>query len=928
MQKLTRKSKRSFNFNIEILGEHFAKEIFRFWGRFWINALNEETVLQSYSEIARIRGLDKTPEDGKALLEFKENWFLIIDNADDASTDLHRYLPPGDHGSILVTSRNPYHRIYASEDMFYRMDHMDIDDSINLLIKLSRVCPSDQNKGEAKELVQKLRQLPLVISQAGAAINLNNFSIRSYSQAWDRNKKEILASHPTQGADSYGLSVFATWMTSMKMMKYQDADLATAAQEILKICTQYHHENIPRVLLDSLAPERPTNSAGIFDTASRLFWSTRLSSLFYGTNLSPNTDHQQNWRRFNDALSALASYSLVTIEENGFSIHSLVQLWAGDELDPGGPLTKQWPRKAALTALEKCISTGDTVEDHMRRRQLYPHVRAFLEFKSDDDALNIALTADTSTKFAQTAFDAGNFNMAITLYQKGLELLQPTFWFNKASEKYLETLDALVLTQERNGLYREAMKNARQVVKARKRLLGDHHVATWRALAKQALAHHGLGEYRDAAAINQGLLEKLYAPDTEVQDVPFMTDLMNNQADVLFHEGKYSEAAILRREVLRSRENTLGSEHPETLETMESLALVLQKQDHWKEAHQYASLAYEGRKKSLGEIQPDTLSSLSVLGDISYHQGNYAAAAETQAKVLDSRILILGHQHPDTTTTFNNLARAQLAMGDYKEAEENLRTALGGYKKQLGEDHPFLLVPQLNLAVCFRHQEKYEQAEDLCHKLLGEFKRRGESNHPNALTCKSNLAVVYFEQKPRKLAEAEDLQRSVLQAREADPDMAQSAETYRSMQALAYTISKSPSRYAEAEELMTTAVDGLKDTLGAESRDTLEAACQRAHVLRRLEWLEASCILFQRCCSIFTKLGIMDHWCFRRLGEVQKSMQKRGLSVPIEFVAGVTVQDDPSLYGPASGVKRRRMSEPDDGQREAKMAKVEEPLKS
>ena len=77
-----------------------------------------------------------------------------------------------------------------------------------------------------------------------------------------------------------------------------------------------------------------------------------------------------------------------------------------------------------------------------------------------------------------------------------------------------------------------------------------------------------------------------------------------------FKQDKLAEAEALYREALAGRRKVLGDEHPETLESVRSLAGVLREQGKLDEAEPVYREALEGRRKVLGDAHPLTLESL------------------------------------------------------------------------------------------------------------------------------------------------------------------------------------------------------------------------------------------------------------------------------------------------------------------------------
>ena len=62
------------------------------------------------------------------------------------------------------------------------------------------------------------------------------------------------------------------------------------------------------------------------------------------------------------------------------------------------------------------------------------------------------------------------------------------------------------------------------------------------------------------------------------------THSADNLRLVLQGQGKYEEAEVMRRRALKGRENVLGPEHPNTLNSVNNLGMVLKTQGKYEEA--------------------------------------------------------------------------------------------------------------------------------------------------------------------------------------------------------------------------------------------------------------------------------------------------------------------------------------------------------
>jgi hypothetical protein len=79
------------------------------------------------------------------------------------------------------------------------------------------------------------------------------------------------------------------------------------------------------------------------------------------------------------------------------------------------------------------------------------------------------------------------------------------------------------------------------------------------------------------------------------------------------NQGRWKEAEELQVQVMQTRKRVLGDEHPDTLTSMNNLAITLELQSRHKEALALIDLCFQSRRKVLGEQHPDTQSSLSAL---------------------------------------------------------------------------------------------------------------------------------------------------------------------------------------------------------------------------------------------------------------------------------------------------------------------------
>ena len=136
---------------------------------FWVDASSPESMTMS------LRGISSTPAaqgsdvEGsvEAVLQWMSylpgEWLIVFDNADDPAPEVvAKFIPPGNRGNILITSRNPsMGRIIAFENRI-EIKEMEEADAISLLLKTSCLDTLEEHLPVAKILSLNLVAFPLL----------------------------------------------------------------------------------------------------------------------------------------------------------------------------------------------------------------------------------------------------------------------------------------------------------------------------------------------------------------------------------------------------------------------------------------------------------------------------------------------------------------------------------------------------------------------------------------------------------------------------------------------------------------------------------------------------------------------------------------------------------------------------------------------
>ena len=235
---------------------------------FWVDASSVESITMSLRGISSISSVQASFLDDsvESVLQWmsgiQEEWLIVFDNADDTPVYVvERFIPPGNRGNILVTSRNRSMGSLISFENMIEINEMEEADAITLLLKASYLNASAEHIEIAKNIVAELGCISLAINQAGAYIEAGRCSIDKYLQQFSLHHEALMSDVTFRGASKYDQTVYGTWDLSFRELEKRasgkssagDAQVAHAAILILQICAFYHHSNISKDIFQSAA---------------------------------------------------------------------------------------------------------------------------------------------------------------------------------------------------------------------------------------------------------------------------------------------------------------------------------------------------------------------------------------------------------------------------------------------------------------------------------------------------------------------------------------------------------------------------------------------------------------------------------------------------------------------------------------------------
>jgi serine/threonine protein kinase len=212
-------------------------------------------------------------------------------------------------------------------------------------------------------------------------------------------------------------------------------------------------------------------------------------------------------------------------------------------------------------------------------------------------------------------------------------------------------------------------------------------------------------------------------------------------------DGKAREAMALFEESLRRRKATLGPDHPDTLSSMDGLASVCGPAGKPELRLPLLEEVYPLRKAKLGNGDRRTLISMAGLALAYQSAGQLERALPLLEEVLELRKTHLGPDHPDTLGSMNELANGFRAAGDLDRAVPLYEKALALQRTKLGPEHVSTIRSMENLAHVYRSTGKRDQAMLLFEQALAVQKAKLGVDHAETLTSMHNLALGYLSVK-------------------------------------------------------------------------------------------------------------------------------------------------------------------------------------
>ncbi len=188
----------------------------------------------------------------------------------------------------------------------------------------------------------------------------------------------------------------------------------------------------------------------------------------------------------------------------------------------------------------------------------------------------------------------------------------------------------------------------------------------------------------------------------------------------------------------------LGSDHPDTLNSRNSLAAAYLAAGRVNEAIPLFEQILAVRQRMLGPGDPETLISQNNLASAYQDAGRTAEATRLYELNLEIRERLLGPDHPSTLNSRSNLAAAYRDGDRVAEAIPLLEQTLADRERVLGPDHPDTQATRKKLATAYEDAGRAAEAIPLLEQTLADREKLVlRSDHPDTQAIQKNPAKAY-----------------------------------------------------------------------------------------------------------------------------------------------------------------------------------------
>lgn len=681
-----------------------------------------------------------------------------MDNADSLRKPIEQYIPEGDMGCVIVTTRDPALRTLGMPGRRYlRFTELKDDEASDLLLRAAdEPAPYTSTvRHLASEITKRLGCLPLALVHAGKAIMTGICRMHDYLTSFDDHWDRVRSVRSRSGSnvqvreDAYAI-IYSTYEIMYRGLLAKMTPASRDALDILNVFSFFHHGNIRVEILLQAAknpdaerkqqakqaederlmharrrPETWAESLGLIGRTCYLFL-VQLGFRPVLPHVLRLADSEPfDMYRLRAALRELSQMSLITHNSvsDSYSMHPLIHTWVRERPES---IAEQavWCHAAATTLAQSILlpPLANTEADEDFRRDILPHVD---HVRKCDETIQRRIESNQKRR------------------RRPWPMLRP-----QLDRPRILQLAKFGFIYAQCGLWHDAETLLTLVFRYLSDARGVQDPMTIRVSLFLAVIYRQLDKLQDAAALQDRVLKACTAlwgeDDLRTLEV---TDALGV---IRWQQGRFREAGKLHERAFEGFAKVRGSHNPDTLRAKGNVGRILAKNCEYDEAIKVHSETVTELQQQLGTSHQDTLTAMDDLAmSLLERSTDSATAGEDLARahtiilvVVERRKKKLGKDHPLTLWAIANLARVENARGNCSTAEALFLAGILVAERNLGPTHIGTLYGKTYLGYVLLCQKRYGDAESLLISVVKAF-QESRPNHPDHVVTLSFLLKCY-----------------------------------------------------------------------------------------------------------------------------------------------------------------------------------------
>ena len=559
-------------------------------------------------------------------------WLLIYDDA-VFPRDLGDWLPRGP-GHLVITTRLGS---WKSEARTLALEPLKTHDSVKLLAGRG----ADGDQGTVEKLAARLGGQPLALTLAA--------SLACRLGSLDTVLSLLADVSPDRGNRN---------LVSIEQLLAQFLELPgeePEAMRLLTLCSLLSANNIP---------------LGWFDDPI------------------PSTDRNSDSESTREAIAVLASYSLLTLQEEKASIHSLVQDAVRVALSP---------EQSAASLLEVSKLVRRELDRAEWAGQIPPHHHLC---HAETVAFRLMEVDAMRPEAARLLDRVGGLRVAREEGTTAVRLLDASirFWesLDVARPELVSAFDHRAAAHLLQGSVGNARRDLQRALRLSEGALGPAHDLTLYLRERLAqLLMTFLGDVEGAKEHLEAVLESRRT--SRGPNHPSTADVLHNLGLAHSSLGDLEKARTDLEQALAVRREALGADHPQVARSLTNLGAIVAAQGDLEQALELQRQALKILERNLGTDHPGLLTVLMNLSGALRHTGRLAEARDILERALQIVISALGESGPDAGDIRYNLAQVLEELGDSAAAQKQYVAVYRALATTAPPDDPRLLELSLKI---------------------------------------------------------------------------------------------------------------------------------------------------------------------------------------------------------------------------------------